>query len=460
MRKEDLHPYQLKAVEHILRHRGCALFLDMGLGKTVSTLTAIDTLVYDELDVSKVLVIAPKRVAESVWDAEIDKWDHLKRLRISKVVGDLKQRVDALHKEADIYVIGRDNVAWLASVMPKTASRFPFDMLVIDELSSFKNPKSQRFKHLKKMRPFFRRIVGLTGTPAPNGLMDLWSQVFLLDGGKRLFPTLSAYRLAFFRPGMTNGHVVYNYRLLPGADRIIFSRIEDICMSMKAEDYLTLPPLMLNTIKIPMPQKLKDQYKEFSREQVLTIGSEEITATNAAVLANKLLQFADGAVYDEGGASHEIHRLKIDALKELVESSNGEPVLVAWTFRSDRDRILDALAEYNPVNLDTTQDIIDWNAGKIQVLLMHPASGGHGLNLQAGGHTIVWFGQTWNLELYQQLNARLFRQGQQKPVVIHHLVLEGTMDEAVMKAISRKTDCQDALIDAVKAQVEKYLSAN
>lgn len=454
--KKDLHPYQLKAIQHIVSHRKCALFLDMGLGKTVSTLTAIDLLLYDELDISKVLVVAPKRVAESVWDAELGKWSHLSRLRISKVTGDLKQRVAALHKEADIYVIGRDNVAWLGSVMTRSAEKFPFDMLVLDELSSFKNPKSQRFKRLKKMRPFFKRIVGLTGTPAPNGLMDLWSQVYLLDGGARLFPTLSQYRLAFFEPDKTNGHVVYSYKLLQGADRVISSRIEDICMSMRAEDYLSLPALMMNTIKIPMPDELRAQYRSFSREQVLALGDEVITAVNAAVLANKLLQFANGSVYNPDGEPVPAHNLKIEAVKELIESANGEPVLIAWTFRSDRDRLKAALAEYEPRDLVGNQDILDWNSGKIKVLLMHPASGGHGINLQAGGHIIIWFGQTWNLELYQQLNARLYRQGQGKPVIVNHLVLEGTMDEAVLKALSRKTGCQNDLIDAVKAQVETY----
>lgn len=453
---DRLHPYQLRAIKHILDHKGCALFLDMGLGKTVSTLTAIDKLIYEELDVSKVLVVAPKRVAESVWDAEVENWSHLSRLRVSKVLGTEKQRLTALKQAADIYVIGRDNVAWLEKVLPKSAERFPFDMLVLDELSSFKNPRAIRFKSLKRMRPFFRRVVGLTGTPAPNGLMDLWSQLYLLDGGKRLFPTIGQYRSIFFRPDKMNGHVVYSYKLLPGADKIIYNRIEDICMSMKAEDYLTLPPLKTNVIKVKMDSKLRSKYLSFQREQLTYVEHEEITAINAAVLANKLLQFANGAIYNDVGRALPIHDLKIEAAKEVVELAEGEPVLIAWVFRSDRDRLKEALADYNPRDLDGPQDIKDWNAGKVKVLLMHPASGGHGLNLQAGGHIILWFGQTWNLELYQQLNARLYRQGQDKPVIIHHLVLEGTMDERVMQALRSKSNGQEALIDAVKEQMLRY----
>lgn len=453
---DRLHPYQLRAIKHILDHKGCALFLDMGLGKTVSTLTAIDKLIYEELDVSKVLVVAPKRVAESVWDAEVENWSHLNRLRVSKVLGSEKQRLAALKQPADIYVIGRDNVAWLEKALPKSAERFPFDMLVLDELSSFKNPRAIRFKSLKRMRPFFHRVVGLTGTPAPNGLMDLWSQLYLLDGGKRLFPTIGQYRSIFFRPDKMNGHVIYSYKLLPGADKIIYNRIEDICMSMKAEDYLTLPPLKTNVIKVKMDSKLRDKYLSFQREQLTYVEHEEITAINAAVLANKLLQFANGAIYNEAGRALLIHNLKIEAAKEVVELAEGEPVLIAWVFRSDRDRLKEALADYNPRDLDGPQDIKDWNAGKVKVLLMHPASGGHGLNLQAGGHIILWFGQTWNLELYQQLNARLYRQGQDKPVIIHHLVLEGTMDERVMQALRSKSNGQEALIDAVKEQMLRY----
>lgn len=456
---DKLHPYQLRAIEHILKHKGCALFLDMGLGKTVSTLTAIDRLIYEELDVSKVLIIAPKRVAESVWDAEIEKWTHLKRLSIVKVLGTEKQRLAALREEANLYIIGRDNVAWLEKHMPKAAAKYPFDMLVIDELSSFKNPRSLRFKSLRRMRPFFRRVVGLTGTPAPNGLMDLWSQLYLLDGGKRLFPTLTQYRSIFFFPDKVNGHVVYSYKLRDGADKIIYNHIDDICMSMKAEDYLSLPPLITNVVKIRMTPELKKKYREFRHEQCMLIGNEEVTAVNAAVLANKLLQFADGAIYNEAGRAIPIHSLKLEAAKEIVETADGEPVLIAWVFRSDRDRLKEVLAEYEPRDLDGPQDIKDWNAGKIRVLLMHPASGGHGLNLQAGGHIILWYGQTWNLELYQQLNARLYRQGQDKSVIIHHLVLEGSMDERVMAALSTKSRGQEALIEAVKDQMARYFAS-
>ena len=456
---DKLHPYQLRAIQHILSHRGCALFLDMGLGKTVSTLTAIDKLIYEELDIERVLVIAPKRVAESVWDAELEKWSHLSRLSISKVLGNEKQRLLALKTKADIYVIGRDNVAWLEKVLPKAATKFPFDMLVIDELSSFKNPRSIRFKSLKRMRSFFHRIVGLTGTPAPNGLMDLWSQLYLLDGGKRLFPTITQYRSVFFRPDKMNGHVVYSYRLLPEADKIIYARIEDICMSMKAEDYLSLPPIVTNIVRIKMPPELKQKYRSFRHEQCMLIENEEVTAVNAAVLANKLLQFSNGAIYNEAGRAIHIHDLKLEAAKEIVELADGEPVLIAWVFRSDRDRLMQVLAEYNPRELEGPQDIKDWNNGLIKVLLMHPASGGHGLNLQAGGHIILWFGQTWNLELYQQLNARLYRQGQEKAVVVHHLVLGGSMDERVIDALTNKSRSQDALIDAVKDQMARYYAS-
>lgn len=456
MKYSDLHNYQLRAVEHILSHKQAALFLEMGLGKTVSTLTAINHLIYEELEIDQVLVIAPKRVAESVWDAEIANWDHLHNLSLSKVIGSEKQRIRAIEEKADIYVIGRDNVAWLEKYLSCSKSPFPFQMLVIDELSSFKNCQSQRFKRLRKMRPFFSRIVGLTGTPSPNGLMDLWAQLFILDGGDRLFPTISRYREVFFKPDKINGFTVYSYKALPGADKTIFARIEDICMSMKAEDYLELPPLMHNEVKIRMTDEVKRQYREFKREQLLDFDGVEVTAINAAVLSNKLLQFANGAVYDSEGKVHHIHDLKLSAVKELVEQAEGESVLIAWTFRSDRDRMLEVLKEYEPRCLEGAKDISDWNEGKIKVLLMHPASGGHGLNLQAGGHTIIWFGQTWNLELYQQLNARLYRQGQKKPVIIHHLVLQGTIDESVICARGIKAVNQESLMEAIKERMIRY----
>lgn len=456
LRETDLHQYQITAINHILDHTHCALFLEMGLGKTVSTLTAINRLKYDYLLISKVLVVAPKRVAESVWDAEIDKWEHLKGLRVSKVVGSAKARQNALQTEADIYTIGRDNVAWLCQFY--AGKKMPFDMLVIDELSSFKNNKSVRFKHLRVVQPQFSRVVGLTGTPVPNGLIDLWSQVYLLDRGERLGKFITRYRDEYFKPGKRNGAVIYSYDLKKGADKLIYNKISDICMSMKTEDYLTLPGRITNTIKVYFSEDLKKQYESFEREQILSLTEDnaEITALNAAALSNKLLQFSNGAVYDEDGIVHHIHDLKIEATEELIDDANGKPVLIAWTFKHDRDRLMEALKSYHPRELKTAKDIDDWNAGAIPVLLMHPASGGHGLNLQAGGHIIIWFGQTWSLELEQQFNARLDRQGQTEPVIINKIVAADTIDIDVLRALSSKDRSQEKLIAAVKARIEKY----
>ena len=458
MDRNDLHPYQLSAIQHIVEHPRCALFLEMGLGKTVSTLTAIEFLISD-LDISKVLVVAPKRVAESVWDAEVEKWSHLSDLRTQKIIGRTPaNRLKTLEKDADVYIIGRDNIAWLCKVYEGKA--MPFDMLVLDELSSFKNHRSVRFKALRKVAPSFRRIVGLTGTPAPNGLIDLWAQIYLLDQGERLGRFVSNYRDEYFKPGKRNGEVIYTYELRKGAADKIYEKIGDICMSMKSKDYLTLPGRIVNIIRLKMDKELKKQYDSFEEEQVLSLVEEgtEITAMNAGVLSNKLLQFANGAIYDaEGNVSH-IHDLKIEAVKELIEDANGKPVLIAWTFRHDRDRLLKALASYMPRELKDSQDIKDWNSGKIQVMMLHPASGGHGLNLQAGGHIIIWFGQTWSLELEQQFNARLDRQGQTETVVINKIVLSETIDEDVARAIKAKGRTQDSLMDAVRARIKKYAS--
>lgn len=456
----NLHDYQKTAVKHILSHTHCGLFLDMGLGKTVSTLTAIEWLMYQDLSVTKVLVVAPKRVAESVWGAEVNKWDHLKHLRVSKIIGTEKQRRTALATQADIYTIGRDNVAWLCGLYG--GSRLPFDMLVIDELSSFKNPKSQRFKALRLVQPCFSRVVGLTGTPAPNGLIDLWSQIYLLDRGQRLGKFISHFRDQWFIPGKRNGMVVYSYVPREGAEEQIHKAIGDICMSMKAEDYLQLPGRIDNIVRIQMPEDIQAEYDKFEQEKVLELvqgqGEDvEITTSNAAVLSMKLLQFANGSVYDEFKIPHKVHDLKIDAAKELVEDAAGQPVLIAWTFTSDRDRLLEALKKYNPRELKTDKDIQEWNEGKIQVLLMHPASGGHGLNLQAGGHRIIWFGQTWSLELEQQFNARLDRQGQKEVVIINRLVCCNTIDQDVIEAQKMKAKTQEALMQAVKSRVQKYM---
>ena len=466
--EKNLHGYQRATVEFIITHPYCGVFLDLGLGKTVSTLTAINYLMFDYLEIDSVLVIAPKRVAESVWQEEAEKWDHLKHLRFSKIIGTQKQRIRAVvETKADIYIISRDNVAWLCAMYG--GSKLPFDMVVVDELSSFKSYKSERFKALRGARPYLKRLVGLTGTPAPNGLIDLWPQIYLMDRGERLEKTISRYREKYFRPGQTNGHVVYSYNLMDNSEELIHKKIEDICISMKADDYLEMPFRTDNYIKLRMPDDIKKQYDDFEKNKVLDLFKSEqeyldkwadkpveINAVNAAALSNKLLQFANGAVYDENRKVFPIHDIKLEALKEIIEDANGQSVLVAWTYQFDRDRIIDYLKAYKPRELKTNKDIEDWNASKIQVMLAHPASAGHGLNLQAGGSIIVWFGQTWSLELYQQFNARLYRQGQQNHVVINHLILQGTHDEDVIRALKAKDRKQNALMDSIKAKIDKY----
>lgn len=459
MNESDLHGYQIEAVKHIMENPKCGLFLEMGLGKTVSTLTAIKKLMYEELEVSKVLVIAPKRVAESVWDAECEKWQHLHSLKIIKISGSPKQRKLALAQEADIYTLGRDNVTWLCSQYG--GSSLPFDMLVIDELSSFKNPNSLRFKALRKTVASIPRVVGLTGTPAPNGLINLWSQMYLLDMGERLGRYISHFRANFFKPGARNGNIVYDYKVTAEGEKAIFERIGDICMSMGSKDYLDMPERIDNIIDLQLGDEVKKKYDDFEKELVLDLFESEedpqIYAVNAAALSNKLLQFANGAVYDEDKNYHVVHDVKIEALKEIVEDANGKSVLIAWTYRHDLKRLQKALKKYKPRELKTDQDIKDWNAGKIQVMMMHPASGGHGLNLQSGGNIIVWFGQTWSLELEQQFNARLHRQGQTQSVIVHKLVAKGTLDEDVIRAQTRKEAKQNALMEAVKSRVAKYI---
>lgn len=447
MNESDLHPYQRYAVDFIERHRFCGLFLDMGLGKTVSTLTAVKRMIYS-FEVSKVLVIAPKRVAETTWTTEADKWEHLRCLKLSKVIGTEKERAEALGADADVYVINRENVCWLVRYLN---GRMSFDMLVIDELSSFKSHTAQRFKALKSVRYQFSRIIGLTGTPAPNGYMDLWAELYLLDGGERLGKYITRYREEYFHPLISVGAVVYRYGLNAMSDIVISKKISDICVSMKAGDYLQLPKRIDNIINVILTKDEKRQYDRFEREEILKINGETITAANAAAVTNKLLQYANGAVYDETKNVHTIHDAKIEALEELVEAASGDPVLVFYSYRHDAARIMERLKKYDPVMLEGEKDISDWNEGKTKVLITHPASAGHGLNLQAGGHIIVWFGVTWSLELYQQANARLHRQGQTKPVMIYHLITKGTMDERVMKAIANKENGQNAMIDAVRA---------
>lgn len=447
------HDYQKIAIEKIIDGPAVGLFLEMGLGKTVSALTAIKELLYDRFEVSKVLVIAPLRVAQSTWSGEIEKWDHLQGLRLSKVLGSEKQRIEALHQPADIWIINRENTEWLVDYYGR---KWPFDMVVIDELSSFKNPRSKRFRALRKVRPFIKRIVGLTGTPAPNGLIDLWSQIYLLDQGERLGKTLTGYRNRYFDPGRRNQNIVFEWIPKPFAEERIYEKISDICVSMKAEDWLQLPERIDNVIEVELPEKVKSQYKQLERDLILPLLDSDVTAANAAVLTNKLLQMANGAIYDEFGEAKEIHDAKLEALEEVVEAANGKPVLVVYSYRHDLDRIKNQLKKYKPRTLDSDQDVQDWNAGKTQVLLLHPASGGHGLNLQTGGNIIVWFGLTWGLEYYQQANARLYRQGQIERVIVHHIVAKGTMDEEVLKALTGKAATQNDLMEAVKAKIEQY----
>lgn len=451
--KENLHNYQLAGVSHIVNNPFCGLLMDMGLGKTVSTLTAINYLLFEEFDIRNVLIIAPKKVAENVWTSEIKKWRHTRHLKISRIIGTEMQRKAALVKNADIHIIGRDNVVWLTGLFG--GSMLPFDMLVIDESSSFKNPKSQRFKALRAVQPSFKRVVILTGTPAPNGLIDLWSQIFLLDRGERLGKFIGHYRDRYFSPNQRNGHIIYNYKLQNQAEEKIYDKIGDICISMKASDYLELPGRMNNYIDVIFPPEIQQRYDAFEEEQVLDlIGDTEITAVNAAALTTKLLQFANGAIYDEDRNYHVIHDLKLDMVEEIIDNNSGKPVLIAWAYRHDMHRLKKRFPQAR--ELKTEKDIDDWNAGEIPILLMHPASGGHGLNLQAGGNTIIWFGQTWNLELYQQLNARLDRQGQEQVVVIHHLVAKKTVEQDVIKSIGSKDKKQEALLKAVQARVKKY----
>ena len=458
--EKNLHNYQVACINHIIKNPFCGIFLDMGLGKTVSTLTAVNALKYDYCEVSRILVIAPKRVTETVWQEEAEKWEHLKHLTFSKIIGSELKRKAALQEKADIYLISRDNVQWLCALY---GSILPFDMVVIDELSSFKSFKSLRFKALRSARPYLKRLVGLTGTPAPNSLIDLWPQIYLMDLGTRLERTITRYREKYFRPGRMNGAVVYNYKLLDESEKLIHEKIKDICISMRADDYLTLPERIDNYIKIPMPAALKKQYEDFEKDKILELvetsddDTTAISVVNAAALSNKLLQFANGAIYDENRNVHPIHELKLEALKEIIEDADDKPVLVAWTYQFDRDRIKEYFKKLKPRELKTPQDIKDWNAGKVQLMLAHPASAGHGLNLQAGGNIIVWYGQTWSLELYQQFNARLHRQGQKNGVIVNHLILQGSHDEDVILALQAKNRTQEALMNSIKAKIKKYL---
>lgn len=458
LKKEQLHDYQRRSADMIVDNLNCGLFLDCGMGKTVSTLTAIQEL--REIGfIDKVLIIAPKKVAQVTWKDEINNWEHLKGLRISVIDGTAAQRRAAMMADADIYTVSRDNVVWL--VVEHGGVKLPYDMVVIDELSSFKNYASKRFKALRRVRKFIPRVVGLTGTPAPNGLIDLWAQMFLIDEGKRLGKTITGYRDRFFTAGRRNGDIIYQWDLKSPAEETeqkISDLIKDICISMSAEDYLKMPDKLMYYDRVKLSDKDFKAYKTFEREQVLEFieSGETITAASAAALSNKLQQFANGAMYDADRKVLQLHDEKIEKLKELVEAANGQPVLIAYSFKHDLDKIMGALKEYKPVKLEKPEQIADWNAGKINVLVTHPASAGHGLNLQKGGHIMIWYGLTWALELYQQFNARLYRQGQKKPVSIHHIIATDTVDEKIIKSLDGKDTTQRSLMDAIKEIVEMY----
>ena len=448
------HEYQRYATEYIEAHPVAAVLLDMGLGKTSITLTALNNLLFDSFKVRRILVIAPLRVARNTWGAEIEKWDHLKGLRYSVAVGTETERMAALRKKADIYLINRENVQWLIS---ESGIPFDFDMVVVDELSSFKNHQTKRFRALMKVRPKVKRIVGLTGTPSSNGLMDLWAEFRLLDMGERLGRFIGQYRTSYFRPDKQNGQVVFSYKPLPGAEKQIYGRISDITISMKSTDHLQMPELINSRYTVYLSEQEDSRYADLKKDLVLQLPDGEITAANAASLSGKLSQMANGAVYTDAGETVAIHERKLDALEDIIEAANGKPVLVAYWFRHDLERISERLQKLKvPCSrLDTDSNIRKWNAGEIPVALIHPASAGHGLNLQSGGNTLVWFGLTWSLELYQQTVARLWRQGQEsETVVVQHIIAEGTIDERIMKALSEKDTTQAALIDAVKADLK------
>lgn len=450
------YPHQLAGIEWIQDNPACALFWGMGTGKTVTTLTAITRLLYDDLEDGPVLVIAPKRVAENTWSKEAGKWDHLQHLRVVKIMGTEKQRTETLRTVyegpfADVYVINRENVCWL---IERLQNRWPFRIVVIDELSSFKSAQAKRWKALRRVRGRIHRIIGLTGTPRPNGLEDLWPEMYLLDQGERLGRTLSAFRARYLVPEKMNGHIVYSYRPKEGAEEAVYGTIADICMSIRKEDVLSLPGQIYEDVELEAPPALLKKYKQFERDKVLECLDEEgeIVAGTAAALTNKLLQFANGAVYDLDGHGHHIHDIKLDALEEMLEGAGGEPVLVLYAYKHDAERIRQRIKCHA---LDTPEDIDAWNRGEIPVALSHPASIGHGLNLQEGGHIIIWYGLPWSLELYQQANERLNRPGQQHVCRVYHLILKGTHDERVLKSLKNKDEGQAAAIEALRLEIVK-----
>lgn len=449
------HNYQKYCIDRMVNDDKLGLMLDMGLGKTIITLTAIADLKFNRFAVDRVLIIAPKKVAEATWTDEIAKWDHLSLLKAELVLGSTQKRVRALSKKADIYVINRENVQWLVDYYQNS---WPFDMVVLDEWSSFKNHQSKRFKSLKIIRKKIKRIVGLTGTPAPNGLIDLWAQIYLLDEGERLGNTIGKYRERYFTPGQRNATVIFNYDAKEGSNDAIQNKISDICISMKADDYLELPDIIYEEIPVALDSKAQKSYDELEKEMILALDTgEEISVANAAALSNKLLQLANGALYNEKRDVTEIHDCKLERFLELIEQLNGKPALVFYNFQHDRDRIIKALekSKLRLRVLKTPQDQIDWNNKEIDILLAHPASAAYGLNLQAGGNHVIWFGLNWSLELYQQANKRLHRQGQTEKVIIHHLVCKETRDEDVMEALQNKGDVQDALVESLKVRIKK-----
>ena len=451
------HAYQQHCINKIIEIKKLGLFLDMGLGKTITTLTAVKELKYNRFLVRKVLVIAPKKVAEGTWTREAAKWGHTHMLRVSPVLGSQTKRIRALNTPADLYIINRENVCWLVDYY---RNAWPFDMVVVDESSSFKSHSAKRFKALASVGDRIDRMVELTGTPSPNGLEDLWSQIFLLDGGERLGKRYTQFRERYFQPDKRGADgMVYSYEAKPGTEASILEKISDICISMKAEDYLQLPDITYHEIPVELDSKSLKAYCELEREMVLQLpeDDETISVTSAAALSNKLLQLANGALYGEDRQVHEVHGCKVEAFLELIESLQGKPALVFYNYQHDRTRILKALEKLGLAvrELKTTQDEDDWNAGKIQVLLTHPASSAYGLNLQQGGNHVIWFGLTWNYELYTQANKRLHRQGQKEKVIIHHLVCSGTRDTDVMQALQRKDDVQSWVMESLKARIRK-----
>ena len=452
------YPYQQYCINRIITDPYLGLFLDMGLGKTVITLTGLHSLKYYYWQIRKVLIIAPKKVAESTWSKEADKWDHLKNLRISVVLGTAKQRLTALNADADIYIINRENTQWLVEYY---GHNWPFDVVVLDESSSFKNHQAKRFKALKAIRPRINRIIELTGTPSPHGLTDLWAQIFLLDGGKRLGRTISVYRDMFFVPDKRNQTTIFSYAPKEGADEEIYRLISDICISMKAEDYLELPDLIYEDIPVKLDAKAQKAYQQMERDMLLEVDDDLVTATTAATLTGKLLQLCNGAVYDEDGSVVPVHDCKLEVFMETIEQLNGQHALVFYYYQHDKDRILAALEKTGlKVKVYTdSKDETEWNAGNIDILLAHPASCGYGLNLQEGGHHVIWFGLTWALEEYQQANKRLHRQGQQFPVIVHRLITLGGVDEDVIKSLEGKDNAQENLLQALKARIDKAKEA-